>query len=46
VRDALLEGGGWPAQWWKVLIIGFNRIGLLRHRLAQHAPHAVESVTG
>ena len=23
VRDALLEGGGWPAQWWKVLIIGF-----------------------
>jgi ABC-2 type transport system permease protein len=22
VRDALLEGGGWPAQWWKVLIIG------------------------
>jgi ABC-2 type transport system permease protein len=24
VRDALLEGGGWPAQWWKVLIIGFT----------------------
>jgi ABC-2 type transport system permease protein len=23
VRDALLEGGGWPAQWWKVLVIGF-----------------------
>jgi ABC-2 type transport system permease protein len=22
VRDALLQGGGWPAQWWKVLIIG------------------------
>ena len=21
VRDALLEGGGWAAQWWKVLII-------------------------
>jgi ABC-2 type transport system permease protein len=21
VRDALLQGGGWPAQWWKVLII-------------------------
>jgi ABC-2 type transport system permease protein len=24
VRDALLEGGGWPAQWWKVIIIGFT----------------------
>src|ERR1700722_7825464 len=24
VRDALLEGGGWPAQWWKILIIGFT----------------------
>src|SRR6202167_191710 len=24
VRDALLEGGGWPAQWWKVLVIGFT----------------------
>jgi ABC-2 type transport system permease protein len=24
VRDALLQGGGWPAQWWKVLIIGFT----------------------
>jgi ABC-2 type transport system permease protein len=22
VRDALLEGGGWPAVWWKVIIIG------------------------
>jgi ABC-2 type transport system permease protein len=22
VRDALLEGGGWPAVWWKVLVIG------------------------
>jgi ABC-2 type transport system permease protein len=22
VRDALLEGGGWPAVWWKVLMIG------------------------
>ena len=21
VRDALLEGGGWPAVWWKVLVI-------------------------
>ncbi|MDP9054143.1 MAG: ABC transporter permease [Acidobacteriota bacterium] len=23
VRDALLEGGGWPAQWWKVAVLGF-----------------------
>jgi ABC-2 type transport system permease protein len=23
VRDALLQGGGWPAVWWKVCIIGF-----------------------
>lgn len=23
VRDALLEGGGWPAVWWKVLVIAF-----------------------
>jgi ABC-2 type transport system permease protein len=23
VRDALLEGGGWPATWFKVVIIGF-----------------------
>lgn len=22
VRDALLQGGGWPAMWWRVLIIG------------------------
>ncbi len=22
VRDALLEGGGWPSEWWKVIIIG------------------------
>jgi ABC-2 type transport system permease protein len=24
VRDALLQGGGWPAVWWKVIIIGFT----------------------
>jgi ABC-2 type transport system permease protein len=22
VRDALLQGGGWPAVWWKVGVIG------------------------
>jgi ABC-2 type transport system permease protein len=24
VRDALLQGGGWPAVWWKVIVIGFT----------------------
>jgi ABC-2 type transport system permease protein len=32
VRDALLEGGGWPAVWWKVLIICV--IGSLFYTLA------------
>jgi ABC-2 type transport system permease protein len=32
VRDALLEGGGWPAQWWKILVIGF--IGSVFYSLA------------
>lgn len=32
VRDALLEGGGWPAQWWKILIIGFT--GLVFYTIA------------
>jgi len=22
VRDALLQGGGWPVVWWKIMIIG------------------------
>ena len=22
VRDFLLQGGGWPAVWWKVIVIG------------------------
>jgi ABC-2 type transport system permease protein len=26
VRDALLQGGGWPAQWWKVLVIAFTGV--------------------
>ena len=45
VRDALLQGGGWPAVWWKVIIIAV--IGLIFYTLglAQHAPHATESVT-
>jgi ABC-2 type transport system permease protein len=32
VRDALLQGGGWPAVWYKVLIIGL--IGLAFYALA------------
>ncbi len=32
VRDALLQGGGWPAQWWKVLIIGIT--GLIFYAMA------------
>lgn len=32
VRDALLQGGGWPAVWWKVLVIGV--IGLLFYMAA------------
>ena len=32
VRDALLQGGGWPAVWWKVIIIAV--IGLVFYTLA------------
>jgi ABC-2 type transport system permease protein len=32
VRDALLQGGGWPAQWWKVVVIGFT--GLVFYTIA------------
>jgi ABC-2 type transport system permease protein len=32
VRDALLQGGGWPAMWFNVLIIGV--IGLVFYALA------------
>jgi ABC-2 type transport system permease protein len=28
VRDFLLQGGGWPAVWWKVIIIGIMGWGL------------------
>ena len=34
VRDALLQGGGWPAMWSKVLIIG--AIGAIFYSLAWH----------
>ena len=32
VRDAFLQGGGWPAVWWAVLAIG--AIGLVFYVLA------------
>jgi ABC-2 type transport system permease protein len=32
VRDAMLQGGGWPAQWWKVIVIGFT--GLVFYTIA------------
>jgi ABC-2 type transport system permease protein len=32
VRDSLLAGGGWPAVWWKVLIIAF--IGAVFYTIA------------
>jgi ABC-2 type transport system permease protein len=35
VRDAFLQGGGWPATWFKVLIIG--AIGTLFYVLAWHS---------
>jgi ABC-2 type transport system permease protein len=35
VRDALLQGGGWPAVWYKVLIIG--AIGALFYGIAWHS---------
>ena len=42
VRDALLQGGGWPAMWFPVLMIGIIGAAFLSAGLAQHAPHAVE----
>ena len=29
VRDFLLQGGGWPAVWWKVILIGDHGVGFL-----------------
>ena len=45
VRDALLQGGGWPATWYKVLEIARDRRGLLRAGVAHDAPHAGEGIT-
>jgi ABC-2 type transport system permease protein len=34
VRDALLQGGGWPAVWWKVAVIGI--IGSVFYGIGWH----------
>jgi ABC-2 type transport system permease protein len=34
VRDAMLQGGGWPAVWWKVTIIGI--IGSVFYGIGWH----------
>ncbi len=44
VRDALLQGGGWPAMWFNVLMIGVIGAIFYLIGLAQHAPHAGESM--
>ena len=40
VRDAFLQGGGWPAVWWKVADHRAHRGDVLCHRLVGHAPDA------
>ena len=40
VRDALLQGGGWPATWYKVWIIGLIGVVFYLIGMAQNAPHA------
>jgi ABC-2 type transport system permease protein len=40
VRDALLQGGGWPAVWWKVMIIGI--IGAIFYGIGWHAMHRMQ----
>ena len=45
VRDALLQGGGWPAVWYKVIFIGIIGASLLYACLAQHEKDAGEGMT-
>jgi len=40
VRDALLQGGGWPAVWYKVLIPGV--IGAIFYALAWRTIHRMQ----
>ena len=44
VRDALLQGGGWPAVWYKVIIIGVIGDHLLLACVARHEAHAGEGI--
>lgn len=43
VRDALLEGGGWPATWFKVGIIGF--IGMIFYAIAWRTMRRMQLAT-
>jgi ABC-2 type transport system permease protein len=43
VRDALLEGGGWPATWFKVAIIGL--IGLIFYSIAWRTMRRMQLAT-
>jgi ABC-2 type transport system permease protein len=43
LRDALLQGGGWPAVWYKVLIIG--AIGALFYGIAWHGMRRMQVKT-
>jgi len=43
VRDALLQGGGWPTAWFKVLIIGF--IGLIFYAIAWRTMRRMQLAT-
>ena len=44
VRDALLQGGGWPATWYKVLDDRRHRRDLLLLAWRTDAPHAAEGI--
>ena len=44
VRDAFLQGGGWPAVWWAVLADRRHRPRVLRAGVADDAAHAGEGV--
>ena len=44
VRDVFLQGGGWPANWYKVLAIARYRRVVLHARVAEDAPHAARGL--
>ena len=45
VRDAFLQGGGWPAVWYKVLAIAGIGSLFFTPGVAQDAPHAARGVS-